>query len=655
MADLSQIVNENVRLFHLLVSDLHNLEDKNKSGIIAQYESRLDQILDSAKVDLRMIDFAELRVQDLSASLLGLIAENKSARDNTVADYARDVDRLLFDKYFPQFSGLVEKYLAELSNLQKSVLDKEGVQKANNFLQVHRKEYKKAFNSKNRDELQEYVVQKYEEYRRSVQNNESAQRRLKNSNMLIIPVRLHYRSDGVVVVTDPVLKNPSEELMSHYVSSDIRDVVTERLKRTGFVPHFIETWESGDFAVAPVESKPSIESITKVEAPESDFKYSIKDLARELGVASFRVNDYVRRKHPELLEQSKLVPEGRKNVFTRLYTQNVLDQLKESIAPKQRDFRGVLDEKSVQITNLLEKGKSDSYVAKQFGISPSTISHFKESVGMWSSRYLKANYPTLDDVALKTMPGVVSYPKDDIREQMILKSIDCLILKSIDCLKEEINYLGLEGAHFGSYILLNDFFNVNPAKSLVAENNPLEYKIMRSIVDNWKVFKPGKLHSKDGSIFNGLNVYEGNLGDAVRDFSKSNECKWNLINLDYTGCINDEKVKTLELLFDSKLIADNALMFVTLNDDEQMRERVRTGNGLNGCTPSTGYGTSDQMAVVDACLKRFSERNDYFVERINDVSYSCKERPMLALAYRVIHGHTVRVQNEKCGVVAKNE
>ena len=654
MADLSQIVNENVRLFHLLVSDLHNLEDRNKSGIIAQYKSRLDQILDSAKVDLRMIDFAELRVQDLSASLLGLIAENKSARDNTAADYARDVDRLLFDKYFPQFSGLVEKYLAELSNLKKSVLDKEGVQKANNFLQMHRKEYKRAFNSKNRDELQEYVVQKYEEYRRSVQNNESAQRRLKNSNMLIIPVRLHYRSDGVVVVTDPVLKNPSEELMSRYVSSDIRDVVIERLKNSGFVPHFIETWESGDSAVASktnLESKlpePKPEAAKpETPAPESDFKYSVKDLARELGVASFRVNDYVRRKHPELLEQSKLVPEGRKNVFTRLYTQNVLDQLKGYIAPKQRDFRGVLGEKAVQITNLLEKGKSDSYVAKQFGVSPSTISHFKESVGMWSSRYLRANYPTLDDVALKTMPGVASYPKDDIREQMILKSIDGL--------KDEINYLGLEGAHFGSYILLNDVFNVNPAKSLVAENNPLEYRIMRSIVDNWKVFKPGKLHSKDGSIFNGLNVYEGNLGEAVRDFSKSNECKWNLINLDYTGCINDEKVKTLELLFDSKLIADNALMFVTLNDDEQMRERVRTGNGLNGSVPSTGYGTSDQMAVVDACLKRFSERNDYFVERINDVSYSCKERPMLALAYRVIHGHMVRVQNEKCGVVAKNE
>ncbi|GEM_PF-6446400 len=639
MTNLSQIVNENKKLFHLLLSDLHNLEDKNNSGIVAQYESGLDQILDSAKVELRMIDFAELRVQDLSASLLGLIAENKSARDKTAHDNVREIDRLVFDKYFPQFSGLAEKYLAELSNLKKSVLDKEGMRKANDFLQRHRKEYKKAFNSKNRDELQEYVVQKYEEYRRSVQNNEGVQRRLKNLDMLIVPVRLHYRSDGVVVVTDPVLKNPSEELMSNYVGSDIRDVVIERLKSAGFVPHFIETWEgegSKESKLA-VESKPGLESKlpepkpeavkSEVPKPESDFKYNVKDLARELGVPSSKIDNYLRKKHPELFQQSKLFPEGRKNVFTRLYSQNVLDHLKDYIAPKQRDFRGVLDEKAVQITNLLEKGKSDADIAKQFGVSPVTISRFKESIGLWSSRYLKANYPALDDIALKTMPGVASYPKDSIREQMILKSIDGL--------NGEINYLGLEGAHFGSYILLNDFFKVNPSKSLVAENNPLDYRIMRSVVDNWKVFKPGKLHSKDGSIFNGLNVYEGNLGEAVRDFSKSNECKWNLINLDYTGCINDEKVKTLELLFDGKLIADNGLMFVTLNDDEQMRERVRTGAGLNGKAPSQGYGTPDQMAVVDACLKRFSERNGYSVERINDARYSCKERQMLALAYRV--------------------
>ncbi len=284
------------------------------------------------------------------------------------------------------------------------------------------------------------------------------------------------------------------------------------------------------------------------------------------------------------------------------------------------------------VVSDLEKGLSTKAIAKKHSIHHQTIASIRKRSGVWNAQYIKSQYGTIDDIADKKMQGVTAYPKDAVREKIILEAIDQLPDDT------EITYCGLEGAHFGSYIRINSVYQVNPRKSLIAENNKLDWRIMRSLVKNWQSISDGKTYQFGGEIFKGLNVYDGNMLAAVENAAeKKSKSQFNLLNLDYNGCLTEEKTETWRLLFKHKLIADEALMFVTLNNSKYMQERLLTGTGH---IDEKAYGTRDQEGLVDAHLLRYAKRHGYAIDKVGKShQYTSNKTPMLFMGYKITRGN----------------
>ncbi|MBW3016535.1 hypothetical protein KY309_02905 [Candidatus Woesearchaeota archaeon] len=550
----SGIARLNNKFISTLEDELRRAEEEFRAGSSDDFPAQLKSVFDTAHGELVALDRDAAReyVNGLAGRVNELV-DNRvySDADECAEKYVSAVNSA-FDVAFSQIGNLLARRMRD-----SALFNEDNYASAKQFLHRHRKDFKKASKSKNPDELQEFLIRKYEENRRhvaAVDRLRSAKAYIEKSPMKL-PVWVHEKNGKKVCMylsSDPVgffeVKSNTKEFTS---VEDIYDA--DWLKSLNVVPYVIET------------RSPVVEHAESVAAPAPV----------EKKIEYHRASQPVYQ-HP----------------------------------------------KSAWVLISALKGASDREIAKKYKISNATVQKIREAGGVWTSRFFRKHYPTLDDIAFKDMPNVISYSKEPIREELISNAIEHLNT-------DDISYLGLEGAHFGSYLWLSDVFNVNPEKSLVAESSAFDCRIMRSIVDNCHAIKPGKNYSKGGKVFKGLNLFNGDICDAVQE----HDGKWNLINLDYTGCINDKKLKTLYYLFKNHLIADDAVLFMTLNNSPVFQERVYSGRGLNGPRKSKGYGTRDQVSVVDAFFER--QQHGYSVERICSQEYKSKGYAMLFLGYKV--------------------
>ncbi|MBI4144211.1 hypothetical protein HY486_03105 [Candidatus Woesearchaeota archaeon] len=595
---------------------------------------------------------------------------------------ASDLVNAAFEKISVLFASYSEAHAEEHAALSEAQ-----VEDAGSFVKKYRLAYLKAKRAESRDVIQQVIIDEFEKKEGLLHRARGI-----SESRFNFPISLEEAGTDKVRVVLPILSGNNcnhlvsavagcvgNDRTSTYVSSivtaDALPEICEDIREKGVTPRILSISASGE------ECFPSV-----------GYSVTMREIASHFGISLHVVWNVIYNKYPELQKQSEL--RKVKGVPTRLFSPQILEQpryfshckkttstkpdsttgrvskeelleqgkeylVSESETPTARQWKKAYGQPSIDaiihhwgnfstfIEDLCgtpekegrgklsmlkdaDRGMSDSEIANKYGVTKVTVRRHRTMAGIWQIRYVAKHYKTLDDIADKEMPGVISYPKDDIRAKIILQAIDNLP-------KEEINYLGLEGAHFGSYLAIADIYCVNPKQSLVAENNLREFRIMRSIVRAAKKIMPGKEHTKGGEVFRGLNLYNGYLCDAVAHFAKRKQkSKWNLINLDYNGGITNEKIRTVELLFSKKLIAKEAVMFVTLNNCPRVQERVANGNGTKDRRFTEGYGTTDQVGLMNAYVKRYAEQNGYDAQPIGEADeYRSRKAEMLFMGYKL--------------------
>lgn len=267
-------------------------------------------------------------------------------------------------------------------------------------------------------------------------------------------------------------------------------------------------------------------------------------------------------------------------------------------------------------------GKTPVKAAESAGMPASIANKYARKYGVFSGKYVSAKYGSIDAVRNTPLPGCEFYSeKQEIRDSMLE-----LIANNLSS-PSNLYLLSLEGPNFMSYIDIAKRFGVKPRKSMVAEKGMKEYLAMRSFVQ--------KCANIDcGQIFRGLNLEYGNMQDAVEGL-EDRRFAFEVANLDYNGPINSEKLKTIEALFAKNLFAGEALVFVTLNNNEISRKRVKGGSEALGKEYKGGFGTDDQRAILGAHVERFAGKNNYIAAEISAKDYMAKATPMLHICYKV--------------------
>jgi len=239
--------------------------------------------------------------------------------------------------------------------------------------------------------------------------------------------------------------------------------------------------------------------------------------------------------------------------------------------------------------------------------------------GVLSKEFVEQELSTLEAIATKSILGLKVYSgkeKQRIREKEINSLLEYLESK-------KIKYLGLEGNNFISYMSFVAFNNLLQEESLIPERDEKRANIMQSIISNNDLIKGGE-------IFNGLNVYKGELLDALRDKRYKN-IKFNLLNLDYEGGWSFDKEEAIKHLFEKNMLENNSLIFMTLNDTALERIRVikSRGNGIKG------YITTNQYKLASELLSEYAKKFNFDLEKLFLERYSDSVHSMIAFGFRL--------------------
>ncbi len=160
---------------------------------------------------------------------------------------------------------------------------------------------------------------------------------------------------------------------------------------------------------------------------------------------------------------------------------------------------------------------------------------------------------------------------------------------------DKISYAGLENVNFRSYItLVREIQEFSVGTSLVVEAGLRNYNIMKSIKEHASIWENGE------DLFGDLTLERG-LSDEIFKYMYPNDFKFNVLNLDFDGQFSPSKDYTIKFLFRNKLIEPPAMLFVTLNNNEQKKQWVKQW-----------YKNSEieQFDLLDKTIKRYSEDNE---------------------------------------------
>jgi hypothetical protein len=261
----------------------------------------------------------------------------------------------------------------------------------------------------------------------------------------------------------------------------------------------------------------------------------------------------------------------------------------------------------------LKKGLNFKQIAKELGASIPTVSKALQTVGILSPLYISKHYPTLEDLMSRRVGSVQLYGKEKQREEMIRAGAEAL-----GSLKD-VSYLGLEGPNFTSYILVSQKLGVNPKTSVIPEHERNVYNLMRSIVNANESIDGGK-------IFRGLNLYRGTLEYAIQQ-PEFRKFKFNWANLDYEGGMCPDKARTITALFEGRKFADNAVLFVTVNNEPRMQKHC-----------AEDFGQEDQAVALTGVVTENAAAKGYKAEMIHECAYTSKitrNKPMLLVGYKI--------------------
>jgi hypothetical protein len=510
-----------------------------------------------------------------------------------------DSFELVFEELMPMINERVMLYEESKANQ----VDGDELRKAKEFVRdLETKRYKKAMKTKG--PVREMLLK---EKNRALELIQKAQMQKKlPSDLLVIPIRLNQYENGQgtnVEISYPVssdinqgllgsinqsvisLKDECERLNSaSHQRYELKDATADELQETllskltenkdlnklfrfrvfvtGSSTSTSQSPEPGAAITEPAEPGEEVEAAAE---PETIYTISTRQLAERVGEDYAQLSQF-------LSKDSALKGMRQKRGVTNFYSEEAVEHVRktysgrlDSMKPVKRPETQKADPKEVKISakrariernkkikQMAVSGIGPKDIAEEIGLTRGTVENVLKDMGIFSWRYVQQHYSSVDKIRNADIPGANCF--NDPEKQNTRNNLNMMIVQYI---KKPIRYLGLEGGNLASYIDLCRNSKVLKRQSMIVERNAKTYQVMKSFQKHRKMISGGE-------IFGGISMREGRLSDTVARTSGS----YNVINLDYMGVLNDEKIRTLVTLFDQGQIDETAILAITLNNNE---------------------------------------------------------------------------------------
>ena len=271
-----------------------------------------------------------------------------------------------------------------------------------------------------------------------------------------------------------------------------------------------------------------------------------------------------------------------------------------------------------KIEELFIEGCAIGTIAKRIEWGRNMTQEYLETVGLFTPEYVKEHFPNLEDITRKQIMNIKFYGGED---KKVVREIMLEHVKKLEN-SQKLRYCGLPGVNFIDYALFAKQYGIIPEESLAAESDKISGHVMSSLIRNWHCIK-------DGEIFRRLKLYLGTIEDALKE-PKYKEMRFNVVNFDWIGGWAKDKQAALRSLFTQNHLADEALIFISLNDSAFERGRASSGRGYN-----LGHeGDDSHLAIAKKSLDYLAKRNKMEATELFAVPYRDTVE-MLAAGYLV--------------------
>ena len=177
-------------------------------------------------------------------------------------------------------------------------------------------------------------------------------------------------------------------------------------------------------------------------------------------------------------------------------------------------------------------------------------------------------------------------------------------------------YLGLETETFTSLLTFNNMIEVDISNSTVIERDKRVFNAMKGVQKN------GLADTR--STLQGLDIRYGDFYEEIALL----DGQYSLINFDTCGHLSKNKIKALVRLFERNIVADHAVIYVTLDNSGLGKSRAQKA------------GFDDQIDATHNEVVQAGNRFGYDVAPEFDLEYvggtNGNTRPMLLLGYYAI-------------------
>ncbi|MBI2129817.1 hypothetical protein HYU07_06290, partial [Candidatus Woesearchaeota archaeon] len=177
-----------------------------------------------------------------------------------------------------------------------------------------------------------------------------------------------------------------------------------------------------------------------------------------------------------------------------------------------------------------------------------------------------------------------------------------------------IAYLGLETERFQSLLGVYELLNLDASSSTIIEREKRVYNAMKAIQQRKDM--PRK-------ALKGTEIIHGNLDKEV---SQMRDKSYNYINYDFTGHLSQDKERAMRALFENNLLADTAVIYITLQETELSKERAKRA------------GFEDQVKALNQMMQSYAKTHSCEQMFTLDYEGGTSERkmtPMIVIGYKV--------------------